>query len=90
MTTTTMPEPIDLGALCDAHANAGGDLCRDPDDDGCCDACGVSMTARCLDCGGVGYCRPTCTWVVEMGHLVDRESRLEDYDPEQHGKAVTA
>jgi hypothetical protein len=44
------------------HADAGGDLCRDGDEDGCCDVCGVSLwDATCASCSGIGYHRAGCS-----------------------------
>lgn len=43
----------------DDHAAAGGELCHDENDDGCCDTCGVLLDT-CLACGGLGYHRTNC------------------------------
>lgn len=49
--------PPDPGS---AHAAAGGDLCHDENDDGCCDTCGVALGRDCPECDGNGYHRAGC------------------------------
>ena len=45
-------------ATCNAHADAGGDLCTD-DSRGCCVDCHVLLTT-CPECQGIGYHRGGC------------------------------